>query len=73
MERKLYLLGICLCVSLCACQRTISENESKEEITFLDKYNEIFLKENAKRAAMIYLDEDSIPELLLLKNGEYQL
>ena len=60
-------------MSLCACQRTVSENEAKEEITFLDKYNEIFLKENAKRAAMIYLDEDSIPELLLLKDGEYQL
>ena len=64
---------MCLCMSLCACQRTVSENEAKEEITFLDKYNEIFLKENAKRAAMIYLDEDSIPELLLLKDGEYQL
>lgn len=40
---------------------------------FLDCYSEIFVNENAKRAVLIYLDGDTIPELLILKNGEYQL
>lgn len=66
-----------------ACQRTIPENESvsqateqsvlQEETTFLDKYTDFFVSENVKRAALIYLDGDSIPELLVLKNGEYIL
>lgn len=73
MKGKIYFLGIFLCISLCSCQRTVQKNEIKEETTFLDKYNEVFEKENAKRAVMIYLDGDSIPELLLLKDGEYQL
>ena len=73
MKRKLCLFCVCLCVLLCSCQGTVLENQSKEEITFLEQYNEIFRRENAKRAALIYLDEDAIPELLLVKNGAYQL
>ncbi|MCH5344301.1 MAG: hypothetical protein J1E64_09690 [Acetatifactor sp.] len=40
---------------------------------FIEKYDECFAVEGAKRAALIYLDEDSIPELLILKDGEYRL
>ncbi len=73
MKRKLYLLCICFCVLLCSCQKNVLENESKEDTAFLEQYNKIFVRENAKRAALIYLDEDAIPELLLIKNGAYQL
>lgn len=48
-------------------------NLSEEERAFLDKYSDLFVRENAKRAALIYLDGDSIPELLILKDGEYRL
>ena len=83
MKKKIYLLCVCCCVCFMACQRTIPENESvsqateqsvlQEETTFLDKYTDFFVSENVKRAALIYLDGDSIPELLVLKNGEYIL
>lgn len=76
-------LCICVCVSFCACQRMFPGNNSalreteqdisQEEKAFLDKYNDFFITENAKRAALLYLDEDSVPELLVLKNGEYKL
>lgn len=82
--KKRCLLYICLCVSLCACHGTAPEDEavfqesdqsdvSEKELEFLNKYNDIFISENAKRTALIYLDADSIPELLILKNGEYRL
>ena len=82
--KKRCLLCICLCISLCACHGAPPEGEvvflesnqgdiSEKEPEFLDQYNDIFISENAKRAALIYLDEDSIPELLLLQNGEYKL
>ena len=45
--------------------------DGNEEI--LGKYKELVEKENVKRMAFIYLDEDRIPELLFLKNGEYRL
>lgn len=76
MKKRICLLCICFCVSLCACQKTDWQNEAKiseEKQSYLDKYNDIFTVEDAKRAALFYLDEDSVPELLLLKNGEYRL
>jgi len=73
MKRKLYLLCICFCIFLCSCQKNVLENELKEDTAFLEQYNKIFARENAKRAALIYLDGDAIPELLLIKNGAYQL
>lgn len=75
MYKKICLLCICLCVTLCACQRTEpSDNDAAgEETAFLDKYNDFAVKENVKRAALIYVDDDSTPELLILKNGEYKL
>lgn len=66
--KKRSLLCILLCISLSACQ-----GEVPEENLFLEKYREIFVRENAQRAALIYLDEDFIPELVLLKNGGYRL
>lgn len=85
LQRKImtYLLCIYLCVNLCACQRTVPENDlvlaeteqnvPEEKATFLDGYNELVVAEEVKRAALIYLDEDDIPELLALKDGEYHL
>ena len=81
MNRKIFLLCICVCVCLCACHRTVPGMEffsseigqSVSELVFLDKYHDFFVKENAKRVALIYFDEDSIPELLILKDGEYRL
>ena len=81
MNKKICLLCICLCVILCACHGTVPGSElpsqttgqSVTEMTFLKKYHDFSVKENAKRVALIYLDEDSIPELLILKGGEYRL
>ncbi len=41
--------------------------------TFLDGYHNLILEKDIKRAALICLDEDDIPELLVLKSGEYRL
>lgn len=74
----IWLMSICLC----ACQiKFIAKEDSneeeqrgiEEEPIFIEKYSNLSLEENAKRMALIYLDEDSIPELLLMKNGEYQV
>ena len=95
MKKRICVSAIFLCISLCACQSTVVENEaavqeteqstspetdvrqeeiaSPEETAFIEAYENIFREEDAKRAALIYLDEDDIPELLLLKNGEYRL
>lgn len=88
MKKKISLLCICLLgMCLCACQETetVSETElksqeieqdvsqEKEDETFLDGYHNLILEKDVKRAALIYLDEDDIPELLVLKNGEYRL
>lgn len=40
---------------------------------FLQKYDQVIAEMNGGRTALLYLDEDSVPELLLLKDGEYQL
>lgn len=52
---------------------SIDSNISEEEKKFLDKYNDFCVNENIKRVALIYLDGDSIPELLIIKDGEYRL
>lgn len=53
---------------------TSSGSNMSEEIGELIKiYSDFSVKENAKRMALIYFDEDSMPELLLLKDGEYRL
>ena len=46
---------------------------SEDEVAFLGEYNDLVLEEGAKKSALIFLDEDDIPELLYLKNGEYNL
>lgn len=55
-------------------QRGWSETEpSGLETTFLDEYNQVFIKMQGARVGLVYLDDDSIPELLILKDGEYQM
>lgn len=74
MKKKVLLLCICICACLIVCQRIASkQGVFQEEISFLEKYHDFFEKENAQRAALIHLDDDLIPELLILKNGEYRL
>lgn len=77
MKEKICFLFVFVCVCFCfgACSRTIPEqgSVSQEATAFLEKYNDLFVAENAQRASLLYLDEDSIPELLLLKDGEYRL
>lgn len=74
MKKKVLFLCIGICICLAACQRIVPEQDaSQKETSFLDTYQILFEKENAQRAALIYLDDDPIPELLLLKNGEYRL
>lgn len=43
------------------------------EEAFLDEYNQIFVGMQGGRTALVYLDDDSVPELLILKDGEYQM
>lgn len=59
----LYMLCMLAAAMLCACQRT----------TFLDEYKQVFAGMQGGKAALVYLDDDSVPELLILKNGEYQM
>ena len=68
MKKKICLLCLlCFCMVFQACGTAI------EGMAFIEEYDEYFAAEDAKRAALIYLDEDSIPELLILKDGEYHL
>lgn len=122
MNKKIYLLCACISFCLCACQRTVPEDEMdlretevsapqedelsgaeaddqvieptekpteepfeepserisdnkllEEGMEFLNEYDDLCAKENAKRMALIYLDEDTVPELLILGDGEYRL
>ena len=83
MKKLIFLLCIYICLNLCGCQRTVPENDlvlaeteqnaPEEKATFLDSYAELVVAEEVKRVSLIYLDEDDIPELLALKDGEYYL
>lgn len=83
MKKLIFLLCIYICINLCGCQRTVPENDlvlaeteqnaPEEKATFLDGYAELVVAEDVKRVSLIYLDEDDIPELLVLKDGEYHL
>lgn len=82
MRKNVLALGILLCASLCACGGTGPEKESasgqteqsmSEETVFLESYSRFFEQNSGDRAALVYLDEDSVPELLILKDGEYSL
>lgn len=53
--------------------KTVYNRVLEDGETFLDGYHNLILEKHIKRAALIYLDEDDIPELLVLKNGEYHL
>lgn len=44
-----------------------------EEEEILEKYADLAEQENAERMAFVYFDEDDIPELVMLKDGEYRL
>ena len=83
----LCLLCMFAAAVLCACQGMAFEREpapGEEPVpaetepsdlgtTFLDAYNQVFAGMQGGRAALIYLDRDCVPELLILKDGEYQM
>lgn len=48
-------------------------NEKIKEKEMLAAYDNFAKNKNAESMAFIYFDEDSIPELLLIENGEYHL
>lgn len=89
MNKNHWILGMFVCIFLCACQGKISENGSAPEqaeeggwretgsadsdTVFLEKYGQVIAKTTGGRAALLYLDDDSVPELLVLKDGEYGL
>lgn len=52
----------------------VLEKVSEKKIfAIVDIYQNLSMKQNAKKMSLIYLDEDSTPELLLLIAGEYKL
>ena len=52
----------------------ITENDTSEYMNnILNAYQEICTKQDVKVLSLIYFDADSIPELLLLKDGKYML
>lgn len=83
MQKKISLLCMgMLSICLCACQRNVSEPESALQKTeqsveqgdkWEEAYQNLLLEEDVERTALIYLDEDTTPELLVLQNGEYRL
>lgn len=84
MKRKMSLLCLCICICLSACTRELQEDNpvrdnqfslapSEENMDFLDKYQDVSMEESAEKVALIYLDADTVPELLVLKGGEYEL
>lgn len=89
MNKKHWILGMFVCVILCACQGEILENGPAPEQTeeggwpeaepadpdtkFLEEYIQVIAEMNGGRTALLYLDDDSVPELLILKDGDYQL
>lgn len=82
-----FAAGLTALIGLCVCGRNLSEaesaleeteesvrqEESRAEEAFPEKYEAVFEEAGAKRVALVYLDEDAVPELLLLKDGEYRL
>lgn len=57
---------------------TVQEDSIEEETVLqeekcIEAYDSLITEEDVKRVALLYLDEDAIPELLVLKNGEYHL
>jgi len=54
-------------------EKSSGNKVSEAGMEFLDQYDALCIKENVKRVTLIYLDEDTTPELLLLKEGEYRL
>lgn len=77
MRKKHWILcTVCMlvCILLCACQGMASEKEPADPDTaFLEEYNRILAGTPGGRAALVCLDNDSLPELVILKDGEYQI
>lgn len=75
-------LSISLCAGLCACtpgRETVSGQESSAQETagetssFLECYRRFCEEENAEQIALLYLDDDAVPELLIRGEQEYEL
>lgn len=68
------LLCIWFGILLCACSKETQGSDSvSSDKMIVDIYNDFAVKENVKSMALIYLDEDEIPELMILRNGAYEL
>jgi len=85
MKKIELILCVFFCITLCACckvNKNITDDNNRTEVVesyeeeyteILEKYDELIQKIDAKRISFIYLDSDNIPELLVLKNGQYKL
>ena len=50
-----------------------AESSAAVPVSFMEEYTAFVAENNVKREALIYLDEDEIPELLILRDGKYEL
>lgn len=80
MNKKKWMVGFFLCIGLLGCLNACSKARQNEEVEenvsieeVLESYHTLIGKEKAERMALLYFDEDIIPELLFIKNGEYKL
>lgn len=56
-----------------AVQELATLTMAEEDKLLINKYSELVDKEKIQSLALVYLDEDDVPELLGIKNGEYRL
>lgn len=77
MNKRYCVLCMFMCALLCACRGGSSEQESvhgeTEQSGWTEEYNQVLAEKDGGRAALLYLDDDYVPELLILEDGEYQL
>lgn len=85
MNKKISLVCIFLCVGLCAChnispdhetgleRETVFQEVPEEKTDFLEAYHNFCEQENVEKIALLYLDEDAVPELLIRKDREYEM
>lgn len=70
----LFLIGFCVFPGISETELAFPEGQAVEYVgKWKEAYQNLLLEEDVKRMALLYLDEDNIPELLTLQDGEYHL
>ena len=77
MKKCGIIVGLFLCFVLCGCQKSdmdVDQNVLQEnEQAYPEAYDSFCEQESIDKVALIYLDEDAIPELLTIQKGEYKI